>query len=159
MSISKKDVVAILSADGDQIPFFMEKACHQRSNNTVTYSKNVFLPISNVCRNDCGYCTFRQNPQDPKTNLLMYPEEVMKIIGHGHDRGCREALFTFGEHADENPLVLEALKKVGHETILDYLYFLCEETLNKTNLLPHSNPGILEKSELKMLKEVNASMD
>jgi FO synthase subunit 1 len=47
---------------------------------------------------------------------------------------------------------------VGHETILDYLYFLCEETLNKTNLLPHSNPGILEKSELKMLKEVNASM-
>ncbi len=158
MSISKKDVVAILSADGDQIPFFMEKACHQRSNNTVTYSKNVFLPISNVCRNDCGYCTFRQNPQDPKTNLLMDPEEVMKIIGHGHDRGCREALFTFGEHADENPLVLEALKKVGHETILDYLYFLCEETLNKTNLLPHSNLGILEKSELKMLKEVNASM-
>ena len=88
MSISKKDVVAILSADGDQIPFFMEKACHQRSNNTVTYSKNVFLPISNVCRNDCGYCTFRQNPQDPKTNLLMDPEEVMKIIGHGHDRAA-----------------------------------------------------------------------
>lgn len=158
MSISKNDIISILNANADQIPSLMEKACLIRNSSNITFSKNVFIPLTNVCRNDCGYCTFRQDPQDPQSNLLMDPEDVMKIIGNGHDHGCREALFTFGEHADENPMVLQALNTVGHENILDYLYFLCEETLDKTNLLPHSNPGVLEKSELKMLKEVNASM-
>lgn len=158
MPVSKNEIISILNARGDQIPSLMSKASLKRDSNNITFSKNVFIPLTNVCRNDCGYCTFRQDPQDPQTNLLMDPEEVMKIVCNGHDHGCREALFTFGEHADENPLVLNALKKIGQENILDYLYFLCEDTLEKTNLLPHSNPGVLEKSELKMLKDVNASM-
>jgi FO synthase subunit 1 len=158
MPISKNDIISILSANGDQIPSLMENACHQRDGSTITFSKNVFIPLTNVCRNDCGYCTFRQDPQDPQSNLLMDPEEVMKIVHNGHEHGCHEALFTFGEHADENSLVLEALNKIGYESILEYLYSLCQETLDKTNLLPHCNPGVLEKSELKMLKEVNASM-
>ncbi len=158
MPISKNDIISILSANGDHIPSLMEKACLKRGGNNITFSKNVFIPLTNVCRNDCGYCTFRQDPQDPQTNLLLDPDEVMNIIGNGHKYGCREALFTFGERADENPLVVEALNKIGFDNILDYLYCLCEETLDKTNLLPHSNPGVLEKSELKVLKEVNASM-
>ncbi len=158
MPISRDDIISILKANGDQIPSLMEKACLKRDGKTITFSKNVFIPLTNVCRNDCGYCTFRQNPQDPQSNLLLDPEEVNKIITNGHNHGCREALFTFGEHADNDPLVLEALNKVGYENILDYLYSLCEETLDKTNLLPHSNLGVLEKSELKMLRDVNASM-
>lgn len=158
MSISKNDILSILNAHGSEIPSFMEKACLKRDGNDITFSKNVFIPLTNVCRNDCGYCTFRQDPLDPQSNLLLDPEEVRKIVHHGHNLGCREALFTFGEHADENPLVLEALHNMGYENILDYLYSLCQETLDKTRVLPHSNPGILEKSELKMLKEVNASM-
>lgn len=158
MSLSKKDIISILKANGNQIPSFMEKACKIRGKTAITFSKNVFIPLTNVCRNDCGYCTFRQDPQDTKANLLMNHPEVLKIIHHGHEQGCQEALFTFGEHADENPLVQEALHKIGFETILDYLYVLCDETLNKTALLPHSNPGILKKSELKKLREVNASM-
>jgi FO synthase subunit 1 len=158
MPISKNDLISILNANGDQLPSLMEKACQKRDKHQITFSKNVFIPLTNVCRNDCGYCTFRQDAQDPDTNLLLDPKEVLKIVTCGQNYGCKEALFTFGEHADENPLVLQALKKVGHATILEYLYVLCEETLDKTDLLPHSNPGILEKSELKMLKEVNASM-
>ncbi|MDD1763723.1 MAG: 7,8-didemethyl-8-hydroxy-5-deazariboflavin synthase CofG [Methanobacteriaceae archaeon] len=140
------------------MPSFLEKAHLKRENKIITFSKNVFIPLTNVCRNDCGYCTFRQDPQDPQANLLLNPEEVKKIVENGHDHGCREALFTFGEHADESPQVREALHKTGYENILDYLYSLCQETLEKTDLLPHSNPGVLEKSELKMLREVNASM-
>ncbi|HMK54976.1 MAG TPA: 7,8-didemethyl-8-hydroxy-5-deazariboflavin synthase CofG [Methanobacteriaceae archaeon] len=136
----------------------MEKACQIRHTNSITFSKNVFIPLTNICRNDCGYCTFRQDPHDPKANILMAHQDVMKIIRHGHEQGCKEALFTFGERADENFHVQEALRKIGFETILDYLYVLCEETLNQTALLPHSNPGILKKPELKMLREVNASL-
>jgi 7,8-didemethyl-8-hydroxy-5-deazariboflavin synthase len=158
MSISKNDLISILKANADQIPSFLEKARLKRESKIITFSKNVFIPLTNVCRNDCGYCTFRQDPQDPQANLLLNPEEVKKIVQNGHDHGCREALFTFGEHADESPQVREALHKVGYENILDYLYSLCQETLEKTDLLPHSNPGVLEKSELKMLREVNASM-
>ena len=158
MPISKDDIISILKANGDHIPALMEKASFKRDGKSITFSKNVFIPLTNICRNDCGYCTFRQNPQDPQSNLLLDPEEVNKIVANGHNHGCREALFTFGEQADKDPLVLEALNKIGYENILDYLHSLCVETLDKTNLLPHSNPGVLEKSELKMLRDVNASM-
>ena len=82
----------------------------------------------------------------------------MSIIEQGNLYNCKEALFTFGEYPEDNELVRSALHELGYGSILEYLYFLCDETLDKSGLLPHSNPGILKKNELRVLREVNASM-
>ncbi len=156
--LSKNKIVSLLKVQGSNILDLMTQANSLRKTNTITFSKNVFLPLTNVCRNDCGYCTFRRDPEASDATLLMPPQEVMKTIRKADVYGCKEALFTFGEHADSYPQVQDALEKHGFEGMLEYLYHLCEGTLQETDLLPHSNPGILEKNELKMLKEVNASM-
>lgn len=156
--ISKKDLMSILNANTSEILSLMVKTNSLRDNNIITYSKNVFLPITDICRNECGYCTFRKDPSADDAVILMKPDEVMDIIKKGDIFNCKEALFTFGEPSDETEIVLSALNSLGFENILEYLYFLCNETLDNTRLLPHSNPGILKKKELKILKEVNASI-
>ncbi|GBF36694.1 7,8-didemethyl-8-hydroxy-5-deazariboflavin synthase subunit CofG [Methanofervidicoccus abyssi] len=125
----------------------------ERKKKYITYSKNVFIPLCNWCRNFCGYCIFRR-----ENYKLMKEKEVKEMLLKGNRYGCKEALFTFGERVDENPKIREELKKMGYESILEYLYHLEEWCLNNTNLLPHTNCGLLEYEELKMLKEVNASM-
>ena len=152
------EIISLLGVKGEDILQLMIRANSKRDTNTITYSKNVFLPLTNICRNECGYCTFRRDPEAPDATLLMKPEEVMDTIHQADNYDCKEALFTFGEHADETPQVKEELHHLGFEGMLEYLYHLCERTLNETSLLPHSNPGILQKNELKMLREVNASM-
>lgn len=156
--LSKEEMISMMKAHGNDVLDLMKHANSLRKTNRITFSKNVFLPLTNICRNDCGYCTFRRDPEDPDATLIMPPSDVMNTIRKADVYGCREALFTFGEQADTSPQVQDALEKFGFEGMLEYLYHLCERTLNETSLLPHSNPGILQKSELKMLKEVNASM-
>lgn len=156
--LEKEEIISLLNLKGGDILSLMKNANSIRKNNQVTYSKNVFLPLTNICRNECGYCTFREDPESPEANILLKPQEVMSIIHKADKYGCREALFAFGERADESTPVKNALKSLGFEGILEYLYHLCEKTLKETNLLPHSNPGILNEKELKMLREVNASM-
>jgi len=156
--LSKEELISLLGVQGKDVLQLMKEANSLRENNKITFSKNVFLPLTNICRNDCGYCTFRRDPEAPDATMIMPPQEVMDIIHKADDFGCREALFTFGEQADSTPQVKDALENLGFEGMLEYLYHLCEKTLDETDLLPHSNPGILQKNELKMLKEVNASM-
>ena len=156
--LSKEQLISLLEVQGDEVLQLMMQANSLRQTNRITYSKNVFLPLTNICRNDCGYCTFRREVEDPDATLILPPHKVMQTIHQADHYGCREALFTFGEQADTTPEVMYSLKKLGFEGMLEYLYHLCERTLNETNLLPHSNPGILQKDELKMLREVNASM-
>ncbi len=156
--ISKNDLVSILDANTPEILSLMSETNSLRANNIITYSKNVFLPLTDICRNECGYCTFRKDPYSDEAKILMKPDEVMNVIKKGDSFNCKEALFTFGEHPDETDIVMSALNGLGFENILEYLYFLCNETLDNTRLLPHSNPGILKKNELKLLREVNASM-
>lgn len=124
----------------------------------ITYSKNVFIPLTNMCRNECAYCGFKKKPTDPKARILT-PKEVMEIVKIGEETGCREALFVMGERPET--LYTQArsqLKKLGYSTIIDYLKDMCEMVIDNTKLLPHSNLGILKKEELKALKQVNASL-
>jgi FO synthase subunit 1 len=158
MLISKKDVIHLLNSQKEDILKLFSESYKVREKDHITYSKNVFLPLTNVCRNDCGYCTFRQDPLEEDTNILMEEDKVMEIVGKGDDFGCKEALFVFGEEADQSEAVKNALEKTGFSNMIDYLYHLCKATLSKTDLLPHSNPGNLKKNELKLLREVNASM-
>ena len=156
--LPKKELLSLLNAKNREILSLMAETNSLRDSNIVTYSKNVFLPLTDICRNECGYCTFRKDPDSVDARILMKPEEVLDVVKEADSFGCKEALFTFGEHPDETELVMSALEDLGFENMLEYLYFLCSETLDKTRLLPHSNPGILKKNELKMLREVNASM-
>ncbi|MCS4540699.1 MAG: 7,8-didemethyl-8-hydroxy-5-deazariboflavin synthase CofG [Euryarchaeota archaeon] len=123
----------------------------------VTFSKNVFIPLTNICRNRCKYCGFRRDLSSPEAKILS-PEEVLKIANLGQTSGCIEALFTFGEKADSYPEVRSFLMQLGYENMIDYLHELCKRVIESTGLLPHSNPGVLSKAELKKLKDVNASM-
>jgi len=156
--LSKKDLSYLLNAKNSGILSFLSETDSLRDSNIITYSKNVFLPLTNICRNECGYCTFRKDPKSVDGNLLMKPDEVLGIIKEADSFNCKEALFTFGEQPDRTDLVVSALDDLGFGSMLEYLHFLCSETLDKTGLFPHSNPGILRKNELKMLREVNASM-
>ncbi len=119
----------------------------------ITYSKNVFIPLCNWCRNVCGYCTFRKD-----NYKLMSKKEVKEILLKGDEYNCREALFTFGENVDENGQIHNQLKEWGYSGIVEYLYDLEDWCLSNTDLIPHTNCGILSYDDLKLLKEVNGSM-
>ncbi len=125
--------------------------------NIITFSSNVFIPLTNYCRNSCGYCGFRREPGNP-SGRIMKPDEVKTVLIKGKEVGCTEALFTFGEKPEEKyPEVKELLEEWGYSSTVDYLYDLCLMSL-EIGLLPHSNPGIIERDEIKKLKQVNASM-
>lgn len=122
--------------------------------NFVTFSKNVFIPVTNVCRNNCRYCTFKQ---DPKNAVFMAPEDIIPILKKGKILGCTEALFTYGEYADEIPEYKDWLNAIGFSSNVEYVLFLCKLAI-KIGLLPHTNAGILNYNEMKSLKPWNASM-
>lgn len=127
------------------------------SSRVVSYSRKVFIPLSNICRNKCGYCGFRGEPYNG--GFIMEPREVLALSESGVKAGCKEALFSLGERPEEKyEYVRRLLKAKGYEKMSSYLRDMCELVLNKTGLLPHTNAGLLEWDELKMLREVNASM-
>ncbi len=157
LELSKNKIIDHLNSEYKDVLSLMVEA-NSLKDSTVTYSKNIFLPLTNICRNECGYCIYRRSPESFDATILMETAEVMNVLEVADKYACHEALFTFGEGADEFPEVSHALDKQGFSSMVDYLYYLCSETLDNTNLLPHSNPGIVKKKDLKLLREVNASM-
>ncbi|MGZ7116523.1 MAG: 7,8-didemethyl-8-hydroxy-5-deazariboflavin synthase CofG [Methanobacterium sp.] len=155
---SKDEIINLLNAKGKDILSLISSAESKRKTNLITFSKNVFLPLTEICRNDCGYCTFKKKPDDHDVRILMKYDGIFTLLKVADQLGCKEALFTFGERPDETEEVKKSLEDLGFGSMIEYLYFICDETLKTTHILPHSNPGILKKSELKILREVNASM-
>lgn len=127
-----------------------------QQSHVVTYSKNVFIPVTNMCRNHCGYCGFRRSPDEAQAYILQ-PAQIEEIVKRGVQSGCTEALFTFGERPDEDAGYLRRLTAIGYDRTLDYLLDLCRMAI-KMGLLPHCNPGVLTYDELALLKPLNASM-
>ncbi|HNS82555.1 MAG TPA: 7,8-didemethyl-8-hydroxy-5-deazariboflavin synthase subunit CofG [Methanolinea sp.] len=121
---------------------------------TITYSRNVFLPLTTVCHNRCGYCSFRTPVHE---DCVMSPGQVEDILQRGAALGCTEALFTFGERPGLEPGFSRILGKMGYRDIIDYCYDLCEKAIG-IGILPHTNAGILTMEEMDRLSEVNASM-
>lgn len=157
-SFSRHEIINLLSSKGGEVLNLMKDANSKREHSHITFSKNVFLPLTELCRNDCGYCTFKKTPDTVSKDILMYPTKVLLSLKKAEKHDCKEALFTFGERPEEIKPVKEVLNKLGFANMVEYLYHICQETLNKTSLLPHSNPGTISYADLKMLKEVNASM-
>ena len=155
---SKDDILSVLNAKGSDILKYMAKARQYRKNNLITYSKNIFIPLTEICRNDCGYCNFKKSSTDENAIILKTKEEVLEELKIAEENGCKEALFTFGEDADEEEVVLKRLNEFGYDNMIDYIVDICQMTLDETSLLPHTNGGNFSYDALKKLKAVNVSM-
>ncbi len=121
---------------------------------TLTYSKNIFLPVTDLCRNRCGYCSFRKELKDAH---LISRSSALLLLEQGSHAGCSEALFTMGERPWDVPGFENILADAGIADLLDYLVELCELAI-EFGLLPHSNAGLLEQEDLRRLQPYNASM-
>jgi len=132
--------------------------CEQGKGRVVSFSPKVFIPLTRLCRDYCGYCTFRQSPTQAKAPY-MTPEEVIEVARAGERVGCREALFVLGERPEQRyPEARSWLRAHGYESTVEYLRDMCALVLSETALYPHSNAGTLSRAELQTLREVNASL-
>lgn len=125
---------------------------------TVTFSPKVFIPLTHLCRDFCGYCTFRHDP-NTAPRLYMSPEEVLEVAWSGQRLGCTESLFTLGERPEQRyPEAKQWLADRDYATTLEYLAEMCRLVLEETGLLPHANPGTMSRRELESLQPYNPSM-
>ncbi len=123
----------------------------------VTYSPKVFIPLTMLCRDKCGYCTFAQPPARLESPYLS-PDQVLAIARAGARVGTHEALFTLGERPEERyPAAAEWLAANGYESTVHYLAAMCRLVLDETGLLPHANAGALHEHELALLRPVAPS--
>lgn len=155
---TKEDILSVLNASKSELETYASEIKQCRKNNLITFSKNVFIPLTEICRNDCGYCNFKKHPDDKQAIILKTKDEVLNELKIAEKYGCKEALFTFGEYADEEEVVLKRLNNFGYSNMIDYIVDICQMTLDETDLLPHSNGGNFSYDALKKLKEVNPSM-
>jgi FO synthase len=123
----------------------------------VTYSPKVFIPLTMLCRDRCGYCTFAKAPARVESPYLTI-DEVLAIARAGRAAGCHEALFTLGEGPEDRyPVAKQWLSDNGYSSTVDYLVAACRAVLEETGLLPHANAGALDFDEFVRLRQVSAS--
>lgn len=124
---------------------------------TITFSPKVFIPLTKLCRDVCGYCTFAHPPRKGE-RAYMTVDEVLSVARAGAAQGCTEALFTLGELPEERYRVArEELQELGFESTLHYLAAMARRVVEETGLLPHINAGVMDGSQLAMLREVSVS--
>jgi 7,8-didemethyl-8-hydroxy-5-deazariboflavin synthase CofG subunit len=129
-----------------------------KKSNIVTYSRKVFIPLTNLCRDTCSYCTYKREPNDPKA-VMMKPEQVLEIAERGMKARCTEALFMTGERPEQRyDEARQWLKALGYSSTTEYIIHMSELVLKKTGLLPHTNPGNMTTEEMVALKESNPSL-
>lgn len=126
--------------------------------NRITFSKKVFIPLTHLCRDTCGYCTFVHPPRRGEAAYLT-PEQVLDIARAGQAAGCAEALFTLGDKPELKwKPAAEALAAMGYATTLDYLAAMGALVFQETGLLPHFNPGLMDTADLASLRKSSVSM-
>jgi 7,8-didemethyl-8-hydroxy-5-deazariboflavin synthase CofG subunit len=159
MGLSRQDALALMQET--PLPALLEAAATVRDRfkgHSVSYSRKVFIPLTHLCRDYCGYCTFRADPQAGVQPYMM-PEDVLSVAEAGRRAGCKEALFSLGDQPELIfPEAKEFLKKLGFNRTLEYLAAMSELVLEKTGLLPHSNPGVMGAEDLRRLRETNVSV-
>ena len=152
--LSDADILDTPLADLTALARVVRDGAHGRR---VTYSPKVFIPLTMLCRDRCGYCTFAKAPARLESPYLT-AEEVLAVARAGRDAGCHEALFTLGERPElRYPVARDWLAAHGHGSTVDYLAEMCRLVLEETGLLPHANAGALFPDELARLREVSAS--
>jgi 7,8-didemethyl-8-hydroxy-5-deazariboflavin synthase CofG subunit len=159
--LTRAEALALADAEGDEFESLLAVAAALRDRckgKVVTFSPKIFVPLTNLCRDFCGYCTFRKAPDEPGAKTMTL-DEVLRVVRRGKALGCTEVLFSLGDKPEAiYPEMKEFLARGGYQRTLSYLYEACRIVLEETELLPHSNPGVMGRADLRQLKEVNVSM-
>ncbi|MER7014074.1 bifunctional FO biosynthesis protein CofGH [Saccharopolyspora sp. NPDC000359] len=166
VSLDATEAAVLLHARGDDLERLFAAAGRARDAHlvaegrpgVVTHARNVFIPLTRLCRDRCHYCTFATVPHRLESAFLER-EEVVEIARQGAAAGCTEALFTLGDRPEERwSAAAEWLEARGYSSTVDYVRACAVAVLEETGLLPHLNPGVLSWSELTRLKPVAVSM-
>jgi 7,8-didemethyl-8-hydroxy-5-deazariboflavin synthase CofG subunit len=159
--ISAVEACRLLRCDDEFLPELLAGAQALKKKfhpGVVTYSRKVFIPLTNLCRDYCGYCTFRRDPGESGAHT-MTPDEILAVAYKGQKLGCTEALFSLGDRPEAIfPQMRETLRHLGYRSTLHYLEAMCELVLRETRLLPHANPGLLSATWIDRLRESNPSL-
>jgi FO synthase len=158
--LSEEAALALANLPDAELPAILQAAAAVRDRHwgrRVTYSPKVFLPVTNLCRDRCDYCSFRRSPGDAG-EWTMSPSEIEAWLERGRDRGCAEALLCLGDRPESAfAAYRHTLAQWGHTSTVDYLVWASRAALS-AGLLPHTNAGILSREEMARLKEVNVSL-
>jgi FO synthase len=164
--LDPREATILLHARGDDLQTLLEHAGRTRDAGladanrpkTITYSRKVFIPLTRLCRDRCGYCTFATVPRRLHS-LYLEPDEVLDIAREGAKLGCKEALFTLGDQPEQRwRQAREWLDARGYDDTLSYVRAMAIRVLEETGLLPHLNPGVLSWQDFQRLKPVAPSM-
>ena len=157
--LRREEAVSLSKLDRQEMPFLLLSASKIRDGGkgrTLTFSRNVFVPLTQLCRNRCGYCTFKYEPDEGP--LFLMPDEVVEMAKNGARLGCTELLFVTGDKPELlYPEYREALDKLGYSTTAEYLIAMGEAGLRE-KIFPHTNLGLATKDELTAFRESNPSM-
>jgi FO synthase len=165
-TLDPAEAAVLLHARGDQLAELLSYAARTRDSGlaaagrpgVITYSRKVFIPLTRLCRDRCGYCTFVTVPGRLDSPYLS-PDEVLRIAADGAALGCKEALFTLGDQPEARwPQAREWLDAHGYDDTLSYVRAMAIRVLEETGLLPHLNPGVLSWQDFQRLKPVAPSM-
>jgi FO synthase len=165
-SLDEAEAVVLLKARGDHLAALCRVAARVRDlgldgagrSGVITYSRKVFVPLTQLCRDRCHYCTFATTPGRVESPYLC-PDEVLAIARAGADAGCKEALFTLGDRPEDRwPAARDWLDSRGYVDTLSYVRAMAILVLEETGLLPHLNPGVMSWEEIQRLKPVAPSM-
>ena len=160
------EATVLLHARGDDLDTLLSYASRTRDAGLeaakrpgiITYSRKVFIPLTRLCRDRCGYCTFATVPHR-LDHLYLEPDEVLDIARQGADLGCKEALFTLGDKPEDRwHQARDWLDAHGYDDTLSYVRAMAIRVLEETGLLPHLNPGVLSWQDFQRLKPVAPSM-
>ncbi|MEO3786637.1 bifunctional FO biosynthesis protein CofGH [Actinocorallia sp. B10E7] len=165
-TLDQAEATILLHARGPQLDELLTYASRTRDAGldaagrpgVITYSRKVFLPLTRLCRDRCGYCTFATAPNRLPAPFLS-PDEVLEIARQGAALGCKEALFTLGDRPEDRwHQAREWLDEQGYDDTLSYVRAMAVRVLEETGLLPHLNPGVLTWRDFQRLKPVAPSM-
>jgi 7,8-didemethyl-8-hydroxy-5-deazariboflavin synthase CofG subunit len=161
IAVSRDAAVRLIRCSDGELPELLAaaRAAKERFKpGMITYSRKVFIPLTNLCRDYCGYCIFRRDPGQPGGHT-MTPEEVFAVARAGEALGCTEALFSLGDKPELLfPEMRDTLERLGYKSTLHYLEAMCELVLRETSLLPHPNPGLMSREWIHRLAAVSPSM-
>jgi FO synthase len=165
-ALDRDEATILLQARGDDLRTLLSYASRTRDAGLaaagrpgiITYSRKVFIPLTRLCRDRCGYCTFATVPHRLHS-LYLEPDEVLDIARAGAAMGCKEALFTLGDKPEDRwHQAQDWLDAHGYDDTLSYLRAMAIRVLEETGLLPHLNPGVLSWQDFQRLKPVAPSM-
>ena len=165
-ALDQSEATVLLHARGDDLRTLLGYAARTRDAGLeaagrpgiITYSRKVFIPLTRLCRDRCGYCTFATVPGRLDSPFLS-PDEVLDIARQGAALGCKEALFTLGDRPEARwKQAREWLDAHGYDDTLSYVRAMAVRVLEETGLLPHLNPGVMTWQDFQRLKPVAPSM-